>query len=585
MRQQFSVLKKIIAPPLRSIVFSLSFRKAILLIKAKKYEGAFATLNTLKSRKISQEKVDYLRALCFLEFGKVDAATQALYEELRYFPENQKARQLLDRLLSQNPQLCAGKIEDVEFQTLLKIARPHTMLGEARLYSLFSLTKRICEEDIPGEFAECGVAGGGSTLLMALTIKRYTKQPRVLYACDSFAGMPEPTEEDKHRNTRAESTGWGTGTCAASEEYIQELCGESGVSEIVKTVKGSFQETLPQLRSQVDSIALLHADGDWYESTRAIFENLYDRIGDRGTIQVDDYGYWEGCRQAIQEFAERRHLKFDITVLDSTGVRFPKPNFLDLSNLGNRKQAYLNLGCGEHFHADWINIDFHAKSPEVIAYNLRNNIPLSDRSVQVVYHSHLLEHLPKSEAEPFLRECYRVLKSDGIIRVVVPDLEQIVRLYLKSLEEASQGSPAGAANYEWIILEMYDQVARHYSGGEMAAYLAQNPMQNEEFVRARLGVDGEKSIDKLRSRGKYSSPDRTGLTPERIGKFRQSGEVHQWMYDRYSLELLLKKVGFCDVKVCLASESRIPDFQSYSLDIMPDGRIRKADSLFMEASK
>ncbi|WP_204106191.1 MULTISPECIES: TylF/MycF/NovP-related O-methyltransferase [Spirulina sp. CCY15215] len=565
---------------------SPSLRKVMRSIKSKNYEDAFATLNILKSGKTPKQNVDYLRSLCFLEFNQVGAAIQALYEELRYFPKNQKARQLLDQLLSENPHFQTGKIEDEEFQTFLRMVQPHTMLGEPRLYSLFSLTKQICLEDIPGNFVECGVAGGGGTLLIALTIKRYTKQPRFLYACDCFTGMPTPTEEDKCRNTQAESTGWGTGTCAASEEYIQQLCVEFGVSDIVKTVKGYFQETLPEVRSQVNSIALLHADGDWYQSTRVIFENLYDLVTTNGFIQVNDYGHWEGCRKAIQEFQLQRHLKFDITVLDSTGVYFPKPKFLDLSNLLtiHNKKEYLNLGCGQHFHPEWINIDFYANDPNVISYNLRQNIPFPNHSFQVVYHSHLLEHLPKSEAEPFLKECYRILKPNGVIRVVIPDLEQIARLYLKSLEEASKGSGEWAANYEWIMLEMYDQVVRNRSGGEMAAYLAQSPIPNEEFVLTRLGVEGEKMLNKIRDRGKISSSHRE-FTPEQVGRFRQGGEVHQWMYDRYSLETLLAKVNFYDIKLCQAQESRIVDFNQYHLDITTEGRIRKADSLFMEANK
>ncbi|NJL55953.1 methyltransferase domain-containing protein, partial [bacterium] len=140
----------------------------------------------------------------------------------------------------------------------------------------------------------------------------------------------------------------------------------------------------------------------------------------------------------------------------------------DLSNVGgcqpqataayeSSRSSYLNLGCGSCFHADWTNVDSRAVSQDVITYDLRQGIPFPDDSFTVVYHSHLLEHLPKSAAEPFLRECYRVLEPGGILRVVVPDLEQIARLYLTALEKASQGDRQAAANYDWMLLEMYDQ--------------------------------------------------------------------------------------------------------------------------------
>jgi len=90
----------------------------------------------------------------------------------------------------------------------------------------------------------------------------------------------------------------------------------------------------------------------------------------------------------------------------------------------------LNLGCGNRWHKDWINLDFHPNNEFVQKHNLYEPLPFEDGSVDVVYSSHVLEHFPKSFAPKFIQECYRVLKQGGIFRVVVPDLEQIVRNYL-----------------------------------------------------------------------------------------------------------------------------------------------------------
>ncbi|HKZ43378.1 MAG TPA: methyltransferase domain-containing protein, partial [Candidatus Hodarchaeales archaeon] len=67
----------------------------------------------------------------------------------------------------------------------------------------------------------------------------------------------------------------------------------------------------------------------------------------------------------------------------------------------------LNLGCGSRFHPDFVNIDFVSSSPCVLAHNVTTGIPFSDNSFDVVYHSHLLEHLHKEQALKFLRECAR----------------------------------------------------------------------------------------------------------------------------------------------------------------------------------
>lgn len=295
-------------------------------------QQAFNLLNQAKKLQKPIENLDYLRSICFLKQSQPSAALQALQEELRYFPQNTQAENLKNKLLAQYPQLITSKINDPEFQQLLQAIRPYTMLSEARLYSLFSLVKQICQKNLPGNIVECGVAGGGSTALMASVIKRYSKQPRWLYAFDSFAGMPAPTEKDRHKGIPADATGWGTGTCAAPETSVREICSKLGVSPIVKPVKGYFHETLPKMKNMVGMISLLHLDGDWYESTKIILENLYDRVVNDGYIQVDDYGHWEGCRQAVDEFAHQQQLHFDIKPIDGTGIFFTKPDKFPLNS-------------------------------------------------------------------------------------------------------------------------------------------------------------------------------------------------------------------------------------------------------------
>jgi hypothetical protein len=75
-----------------------------------------------------------------------------------------------------------------------------------------------------------------------------------------------------------------------------------------------------------------------------------------------------------------------------------------------------------------------------------------------------------------------------------------------------------------------------------------------------------------------------GKTALRQGLFRVSGEIHQWMYDRFSLRRALLEAGFTDVHVCSADESRILGFTGYNLDTI-NGVVRKPDSLFMEGVK
>ena len=551
--------------------------------------GSFAEslrlASQIKAARIPVEGVDLVRAQSFLAMGSVAAAYEALKEELRLFPDNQEARQLLQQI---DQQRLEPPPNDSECDRLIWQVRDYTMVGQARLRSLYELTKRICLEDIPGQFVECGVAAGGSSALIAYVIKRYSRRLRQLYCFDSFEGMPDPSADDKSGNLSANATGWGAGTCRASEQSLLEICNSLGVAPLVRPVKGLFKDSLPRWRDTIGEIAFLHMDGDWYESTRDILETLYDQVSPCCPIQVDDYGHWSGCRKALHEFESRRGLSFDLQRIDETGVWFEKPAPVAPVR-SSQGQQRLNLGCGARYHPDWVNLDFTSSSKDVIAHDLGRGIPFASETFDVVYHSHLLEHFPKAHAPRFLRECHRVLVPGGIIRVAVPDLETIARLYLSLLEGALDGDPESQRRYDWIVLELFDQMVRNHSGGEMLAYWRQNPMPAESFVLERLGSEVKNALRVLRASGDQCTADVTNafdsFDPARMARFRLSGEVHQWMYDRYSLGKLLTKSGFDAVKVCRADESSIPDFNVYLLDIEQDGAVRKPDSLFMEGIK
>ena len=79
----------------------------------------------------------------------------------------------------------------------------------------------------------------------------------------------------------------------------------------------------------------------------------------------------------------------------------------------------------------------------------------------------------------------------------------------------------------------------------------------------------------------YDVPDTTEKTET---KFRSSGELHRWMYDRLSLGRLLREAGFARIKVCGPAESAIHGFADFGLDTDEKGVVRKPDSLFMEAT-
>lgn len=264
---------------------------------------------------------------------------------------------------------------------------------------------------------------------------------------------------------------------------------------------------------------------------------------------------------------------------------------------------YLNLGCGSNYSNDkeWINLDFISTGESVIAYNLLNGIPFEYESFDVVYHSHVLEHFSKHDGEKFIQECFRVLKPNGILRIAVPDLECIVKKYIEILE---QGISAPDNNeiyekYNWIMLEMYDQAVRNNTGGMTGEYLRRYTLSNEDFIYERWGEEARRyrnakldntntEILKPGIKSKIRSILLRMLSINEnaleIGNFRLSGEIHQWMYDKYSLAKLLVKYGGSDTIIRNAFTSYIDNWQKYNLD-GKEGICRKPDSLFIEAIK
>ena len=253
------------------------------------------------------------------------------------------------------------------------------------------------------------------------------------------------------------------------------------------------------------------------------------------------------------------------------------------SHSTTQAKRFLNLGCGSTFHPDWVNIDFHDHGGTVLGYDLRLGIPCADSSMDVVYHSHVLEHFDRKDGRFFLEECFRVLRPGGMVRIAVPDLEGIVRAYLASLEEAANNQPGSKERHEWMGIELLDQLVRQKSGGEMAEYWQQATVPEEPFILSRVGQEYVEARASLKARPVH--PQETTALPGLDSAFFQQGEQHRWMYDRVSLEAVLSALGFVDITRQQFDTSLREDILLYGLDEDLNGAIRKPDSLFIEARK
>jgi len=207
-----------------------------------------------------------------------------------------------------------------------------TQLSYERLVTLYQQVVYLERNQLPGALVECGVWRGGAAAMMALANLAEGSERRMLHLFDSFQGMPEPDlahdgeEALRWAGRRGDGSLVGTGVNVAHPEDVKSLIidriGYPESSVVIHT--GWFQDTLPLARSQIGPIALLRVDGDWYESTLVVLEYLFDLVIPRGIVVIDDYGAFEGCRRATDEFLARHAPHAYLHHIDYTGRYFIK---------------------------------------------------------------------------------------------------------------------------------------------------------------------------------------------------------------------------------------------------------------------
>lgn len=200
------------------------------------------------------------------------------------------------------------------------------MVGIERCFALYQAVKYIVSANIPGDFVECGVWKGGSSMLMLFTLQHLGVTNRNIWLYDTFSGMTKPGDEDGEKEkkeweklqTGADQSNW----CLAKQDEVAANLKLTGYQDsLIHFVKGKVEETIPG--KIPDQIALLRLDTDWYASTRHELIHLYPRLQKKGVLLLDDYGYWQGHRKATDEYFEGKILLHRI---DDTGRIFVKPD-------------------------------------------------------------------------------------------------------------------------------------------------------------------------------------------------------------------------------------------------------------------
>lgn len=183
-------------------------------------------------------------------------------------------------------------------ETLLTQVEPYTYCGERKLRSLIQLCEYLNTNHIPGDFVECGTYKGGSAAVLSTQLSH----DRHLWLYDSFQGMPPTSDKDGYAAKQ-----W-VGRCFASVAEVEEVLQIVGMTPTQYTIQaGWFEQTFQQ--PLPETVALLHCDADWYDSVLLVLETFYPRIPVGGCIVLDDFGFWEGCREAFYDFCYKHHEK------------------------------------------------------------------------------------------------------------------------------------------------------------------------------------------------------------------------------------------------------------------------------------
>lgn len=225
-------------------------------------------------------------------------------------------------------------LED-DFKGIAERCRSFTMTSTERMYALWQGVRHVIRSNIPGDFVECGVWKGGSAMLIALTLKQLSVTDRRLWLYDTFEGMSEPTAKDicaqdgqpitpdKLRELTATSDAWKS--LEQPLDAVKANLASTGYpAELLRFVKGKVEATIPaEVPTQ---LALLRLDTDWYESTKHELEHLYPRLSAGGVLIIDDYGFWKGAREAVDEYIQRQKLNLLLARVDVTGRICVKPS-------------------------------------------------------------------------------------------------------------------------------------------------------------------------------------------------------------------------------------------------------------------
>lgn len=214
--------------------------------------------------------------------------------------------------------LNSEKIIEDEFREIYNKVKDYTMTSRYRMYALYKAVKYIVNSKIPGDFVECGVWRGGSSMVIAYTLLEMNEINRKIYLYDTFEGMSKPANNDYsisnktkfdipstilkwEKEKRKDYNNWDFSPLS---EVKKNILSTGYPKDKIVFVKGKVEDTIPKVMP--DKISVLRLDTDWYESTKHELIHLFPILVKNGVLIIDDYAYWAGCKKAVDEYLSNK---------------------------------------------------------------------------------------------------------------------------------------------------------------------------------------------------------------------------------------------------------------------------------------
>lgn len=191
-----------------------------------------------------------------------------------------------------------------------------TMVGLRRLDNVQRCVTDVIRESVAGDLLEAGVWRGGTTIFMRAILAAHGDAGRRVWVADSFRGLPPPDPERYPADSGLDLS--GPTFSVALEEVKANFARYGLLDERVRFLEGWFKDTLPV--APIDQLAVIRLDGDIYESTIEALSCLYPKLSVGGYLIVDDYGCFEACRRAVDDYRSEHGVEEPIQTVDWTGA-------------------------------------------------------------------------------------------------------------------------------------------------------------------------------------------------------------------------------------------------------------------------